>query len=125
MSPHWLLIPVSLYILQAFLVALAGLSSLQSRANDLTLLPAQQALYAETFQSGNQVLLLLSHVTAQRRQTLHQLLRRCVCLQHACCTCGMVWYSLVERPGGGPELGCCVLLLWAPPLWARSRCANW
>jgi heme/copper-type cytochrome/quinol oxidase subunit 4 len=39
----------------AFLVVLGGLSSLQSRANSLTLLPAQQALYAETFQSGNQV----------------------------------------------------------------------
>lgn len=43
---------------QAFLVVLGGLSSLQSRANDLTLLPAQRALYVETYQSGGQVLLL-------------------------------------------------------------------
>ena len=42
-------------------MVLGGLSSLQSRANDLTLLPAQRALYVETYQSGGQVLLLCLH----------------------------------------------------------------
>lgn len=51
-NPAW----CSIADAQAFLIVLGGLSSLQQRANNLgLLLPQQQAIYAEIFQSGNQV----------------------------------------------------------------------
>lgn len=37
------------------MVVLGGLSSLQKRANELELVPQQQASYINSFQSGNQV----------------------------------------------------------------------
>ena len=81
---------------QAFLVVLGGLSSLQSRANDLTLLPAQRALYVETYQSGGQVLLCPQSCVSSRHR---RLVCYCLCFWHACVAFGRSLRCLLGMSG--------------------------
>lgn len=101
---------------QAFLVVLGGLSSLQSRANDLTLLPAQRALYVETYQSGGQVLLCpQSCVPSRHWQPVCPLLW----LRHACVAFCRTLQCLLGRSAFGVQLG--HVHTYLPPLWLQVQ----